>query len=463
MSTSGTKRRYAVVGLSNRGVASFIRPLLGVAGGTDTPLGYGANADDYLEHAELVAVLDVDQVRAEAFLENIVPVGHRDVGVFAPEQFDLMVRTARPDVVIVTSPDHTHVEYILAALAADLDVISEKPLVSTAADAVRVLDAERRSRGSVRVTHNLRYTSRHREIKRRLQAGAIGRVLHVAMDYHVDIRHGASYFLRWNRERARSGGLTIHKSTHHLDLISWWLGQAPTSVYAVGGRDYYGPDSPHRPTAATTPTEVREQDPYYAAQHGSGTFHDDADQVRHGLFDLPYEVQYPAGSDYTLYDDAIDIEDHASALISFTDGATAAYSVNFSSPWEGYRATLTGTHGLLEVFVGRAPDGEQLPGSGEVIHRPLFAPSTSVEIPSVHGGHDGADPMMRQDLFIAVSHESAVLGLSASALEGANAVAAGEAIWRSIAEERIVTITELLGVPNAEADGRIRNGRAAQP
>ncbi|CAM3322979.1 Gfo/Idh/MocA family protein [Occultella aeris] len=451
----GPRRRYAVVGLSNRGVASFVRPLLGVsvAGRTDTDnsddsaLGYGASADDFSGHGELVAVLDIDRARADTFAATILPPGHPEVPIYAPEQFDDMVRDVRPDVVIVTSPDHSHARYIEAALAAGVDVISEKPMVATAADAARVLEAERASAGTVRVTHNLRYTARHRQIKRMVLAGAIGRPLHVNLDYHVDIRHGASYFLRWNRERANSGGLTIHKSTHHLDLISWWLADAPSTVYAVGGRDYYGPQSPHRPEGAVA-AQMRERDPYYLAQRGSGTFHDGADEARRGLFDLPYEVQYPAGKDLYLYDDEIDIEDHVATLLTFASGATAAYAVDFSSPWEGYRATLTGTHGTIEVFTGRTPAGEALPGSGQVTHRPLFGPAETIDIESVSGGHDGADPLMRRDLFVGPDSESEALRLGASAREGALAVAAGEGIWRSIAERRIVDVAELLQIPS---------------
>lgn len=231
---------------------------------------------------------------------------------------------------------------------------------------------------------------------------------------------------------------------HHLDLISWWLADAPATVYAVGGRDFYGPDSPHRPAGAHTGAEVRERDAYYRAQRGSGTFHDDADRTRRGLFDLPYEVQYPAGTDLYLYDDAIDIEDHVAALLTYGRGATAAYAVDFSSPWEGYRATLTGTHGTIEVFTGRTPDGEALPGSGQVTLRPLFGPAEVIDIESVSGGHDGADPLMRHDLFVGPDPESAELHLAATAQEGALAVAAGEAIWRSVAEQRIVDVEALL-------------------
>jgi len=444
-SDTGTRRRYALIGASNRGVASFARPLIGVAGGVEGAYGYGATDDDFSAVGELVAVLDLDRARAEAFVATLVPEGHPPVAVYEPGGLEEMFRETRPDAVIIASPDHTHSTYILAALEAGVDVISEKPMVATAAEAATVVAAEAASTATVHVTHNFRYPARHRRIKQLLTEGAIGRPLHVDLAYYVDTRHGASYFLRWNRERARSGGLTIHKSTHHLDLISWWLGADPTRVYAVGGRDYYGPDSPHRPAGATSAAEVRERDPYHRAQLGSGTFPEATGRARTGLFDLPYEVQYPASREMTLYDDEIDIEDHVASLISYTGGATAAYSVQFSAPWEGYRLTITGTHGAIEAFVGRTPENEQLPGSGELVLRPLFEPARPVEVPVATGGHDGADPLMRRDLFVGPDEESTAMGLMADARQGALAVATGEAIWRSTQQGRAIEISELLG------------------
>ena len=438
------RRRYALIGVSNRGVASFAKPLIGAVGGEESGLGYGASADDFSTVGMLVAVLDVDRVRAEAFVRTLVPHGHPPVAVYEPEQLDELFSESRPDVVVIASPDHTHGHYIRAALAASIDVISEKPMVATAAEAAEVLAAERASAATVRVTHNFRYPARHRRIKQLLADGAIGRVLHVALDYDVDTRHGASYFLRWNRERAASGGLTIHKSTHHLDLIAWWLGSDPARVYAVGGRDFYGPDSPHRPVGATTVADVRALDPYHRAQAGSGTFPERTGRARTGLFDLPYEVQYPASREMTLYDDEIDIEDHVASLITYASGATAAYAVQFSAPWEGYRLTITGTHGTIEAFVGREPGGDAMPGSGSLVLRPLFGPAQEIVVPAGAGGHDGADPLMRRDLFVGPDEESTALGLMADARQGALAVATGEAIWRSAREARIVEIEELL-------------------
>jgi predicted dehydrogenase len=441
--------RYAVCGLSNRGLASFVLPLTGAGGGAaDAALGYGGDREDYSAHGRLVAVLDADRSRAREVVDRLLPAGYDEVGVYGADDFDRLVDATRPDAVIVASPDDSHERYILDALARDIDVITEKPMVSTAAGARRVLAAERDSRAGVRVTHNLRYTARHRMIKQLLREGAIGRVVHVSLDYFVDVRHGASYFLRWNRRRARSGGLMVHKSTHHLDLLNWWLDAEPTRVYAQGGRSFYGSASPHRPRLASgewaSGHDLRERDPYYLAQRGSGTFPDDASTDRRGLYDLAYAGQYPAGRDDYLYDDEIDIEDHYSALVSYPGGTSAAYSINFSSPWEGYRLIITGTHGQIDTQTGRTPQGEPLPGTDRLTLRPLFEPPRELTVEQVLGGHEGADPLLRRDLFVGVGEESRRLGLVASSRDGAVAVAAGEAIWRSIETGAPVDVAELL-------------------
>lgn len=446
-------RRYAVCGLSNRGVASFVLPLLGIApAGRGVPgtssLGFGDDGEDLSDHGTVVAVVDPDEARVAAFNADIVPTEHERISCYPPDAFDRMVTETRPDAVIVTSPDHTHGGYILRALDLDLDVVTEKPMVATAAEAGRVLAAEKSSRGTVQVTHNLRFTPRHMRVKEMVAEGMIGRPLQVLLDYHVDRVHGASYFLRWNRTRSASGGLSVHKSTHHIDLVSWWLGQEPVSAYALGGRSYYGAESPHRPRGAegrpVPNDQVREADPYYQAQSEAGTFPGPATTDRVGMFGLPYAHQYPAGRDDYLYDDEIDIEDHFTALLDFDRGAHLAYMINFSSAWEGYRITLTGTEGEIEIAQGRRPDGEDLGMPSAISFRPLFGEPRSIEVETGAGGHGGADPLMRSDLFRGPSERSRRLGLAADSREGAVAVAAGEAIWRSIALGAPVSVRDLL-------------------
>jgi predicted dehydrogenase len=52
--------------------------------------------------------------------------------------------------------------------------------------------------------------------------------------------HGADYFRRWHRQKSNSGGLMVHKSGHHFDLVNWWLDSAPESVASMGRLAFYG-------------------------------------------------------------------------------------------------------------------------------------------------------------------------------------------------------------------------------
>ena len=51
---------------------------------------------------------------------------------------------------------------------------------------------------------------------------------------------GADYFRRWHRNKNNSGGLMVHKATHHFDLVNWWLASKPVTVMAMGDLDFYG-------------------------------------------------------------------------------------------------------------------------------------------------------------------------------------------------------------------------------
>ncbi|GAB3738508.1 Gfo/Idh/MocA family protein [Microlunatus parietis] len=429
--------RYALCGLSNRAIGTFVGALLDsvVPGRPDVERAPG----------ELVAILDADRDRVDQFLAQ---QENPAIAAYGADEFDRMITEARPDRVIIATPDHSHADYVVAALGHGLDVITEKPMTATAADAARVLAAERDSAGTVTVTHNVRYTPRLQQVKRLIMDGAIGRVLGATLDYHVDTRHGASYFLRWNRTRAASGGLSVHKSCHHLDLVDWLVDDLPVTVYARGGRAFYGPDSPHRPRdehgAPLTGDWLRAADPYQRAQQGSGTFPDD-DHGRTGLAGLSYPVQYPDGQPFTLYDDEIDIEDHYTAVIGYRGGATLAYTIDFSSPWEGYRLGITGSHGRIELDYGHDRDGSPRPGTDQVIVDPLFGERRRLEAAAAQGGHDGADAIMRRDLFVGPTEESRRLGLAATTEQAAYAVAAGEAIWRSARSGSVINIADLLG------------------
>jgi predicted dehydrogenase len=421
-------RTYAVHGFSMRSIAQFVLPF---TGNPKLP-EYG----DFRSHGKVVAVLDVDRGRVEEF--------NRRQGTafpcYGPGELDRMIEETRPDVVAIGGPDFTHAEAMIGALRHGCDVICEKPMVISIAQAQAVLAAERQSKGGVRVAHNYRYPPPHKAVKRMIQSGMLGRITNVEFVYNIDTRHGASYFQRWNRDRSQSGGLTIHKCCHHFDLINWWLNDTPQQVFAYGALNYFGPRSPFKPAGAASLEEVKARCPYWKRWRADqpATPPDEHLAAHDAAFKLPYTVQYAAAKPLYIYDEDIAIEDTYSAVVRYTGGASMTYSCNFSAAWEGYTVAINGTGGRLETtsqpsaWSGLAAEGEGQP----IVYYPLFGERQIHTTRPVAGGHGGADEVLKGDMFIGESAESRELAIFAGTRAGAYAVAMGELVWRSIQENR---------------------------
>ena len=199
------RRRYLVVGTGHR--ASMYLDAIA-----------GAHHDD----AELVALVEPNPGRSAAHLDRLAGTG-LDVGAVErahPDELEQVVTRTRADRVIITSPDFTHAAMVVRALDAGADVVVEKPLTIDPDGVRRIAAAVERSGRQVVVTHNYRYSPRNSGLKELIKDGAVGRPLSVNFEWVLDTAHGADYYRRWHRDKANSGGLLIHKASHHFDLIN---------------------------------------------------------------------------------------------------------------------------------------------------------------------------------------------------------------------------------------------------
>ena len=193
------------------------------------------------DKGELVAICDVNPGRLALASRWASEAGATPPRTYLASDFDRMLREQKVDALIVTTPDATHDDYIVRALDSGVDAITEKPMTTDAAKVQRILDAAKRSGRHVRVTFNYRYSPFRSQVKQMLMDGAIGDVLSVDFQWLLNTVHGADYFRRWHSDKKISGGLMVHKSTHHFDLVNWWLSDMPATVTAMGKREFYTP------------------------------------------------------------------------------------------------------------------------------------------------------------------------------------------------------------------------------
>jgi predicted dehydrogenase len=359
---------------------------------------------EYSETAELVGLCDLNPGRIEVARKRAADGGVQVPGYLAAD-FDRMIRETRPDVVIVTTMDATHDEYIVRGLDHGCDVITEKPMTTTAEKCQRILDATRRSGKNLRVTFNYRYSPARTQVKDILMSGEIGDILSVDFHWLLNTMHGADYFRRWHSQKRNSGGLMVHKATHHFDLVNWWLGAVPEQVFASGKREYYTPITArrmglqsHHQRCRTCPE--KEQCTFFFDLAGNPNLKAlYLDQEHHdGYF-----------RDQCVFRPEIDIEDTMNVVVRYDTGTTLSYSLNAFNAWEGYTIAFNGTkgrleHSIVEQMYTSSPDSAPAGIAQEGVSTriiPVRGELKSIEPWTASGGHGGGDRVMLDDIFLA--------------------------------------------------------------
>lgn len=392
------------LGLASTAYAAAPRKRFAVVGvGSRSRMYTQAITGKFRDANEVVAVSDNNAGRAALAVKTIAATGASKPKAYSAADFDRMIRETQPHTVIVTSPDATHNDYIVRALDAGCDVITEKPMTTTPEKAQSILDACKRSGRHVRVTFNYRYSPPRTQIKDMLMSGEIGEVLSVDFNWLLNTVHGADYFRRWHSNKDVSGGLMIHKATHHFDLVNWWLGAQPESVVAVGKREFYTPEMARRMGLRSHHERCRT-----CPEKSACTFYFDlaADPGLKALY-LDHEQHDGYFRDQCVWRPEISIEDTMNVVVRYDTGTTLSYSLNAFNSWEGYRIAFNGTKGRIEhsiveqAGVAGADETQGKIKDDGVTTRiiPLRGGPREIEPWTGTGGHGGGDDVMLTEIF----------------------------------------------------------------
>lgn len=418
-------KKYVLAGSGGRGFASYVKPL----------------TELYTDCAKLCGIYDINGLRAKTASE----MAAYEVPVF--DDWDHMLAAAKPDVAIVTTVDAAHDGYIISALEADCDVISEKPLTTDEKKLNAIYVAAKKTEKKVSVIFNCRFMPVFMRVKELLEEGAVGDIYSAHYEWMLDTSHGADYFRRWHRERKNSGSLLIHKASHHFDLLNWYIGSAPDKVNAFGSRRFYGTNQKAGGVNCRNCERGRECDFYWDIN---------ADAFNKKIY-ADCESADGYLRDKCVFSDEIDIEDTLSLSIRYKNGVSAAYSLTAHSPYEGLNLIINGKSGRLELrcLFGSGFYAGAAKSAIKVYNR--FGEEVCYNIPSNHvtktmlqlpalmrdikdSGHGGSDGMLRNALFRGMERDP--LGQLAGLREGAMSVGIGIAANISMREDRAVRLDE---------------------
>ena len=434
--TKGKKLKVALVGTGIRGTSFWGKRLV----------------DEYSDILEFVGLCDINPGR--------LAFGKKYIGASCPTftNFEEMITSDKPDLVIVTTKDSNHHEFIIKGLDMGCDVLTEKPLTTDERKCQDIIDAERRSGKKLIVGFNYRWSPYATKIKELLANKSIGKLTSVDFHWYLNTYHGASYFRRWHGLRQSGGTLWVHKSTHHFDLLNWWINSDPSEVFAYGDLEHYGSNGAFRGNNCRDCEHTAKCDYYW-----------DITKSKH-MMDLYANNEKHDGyiRDNCLFRKEINIYDKMSAQVKYQNNVTLNYSLTTYSPLEGWRVAFNGTEGRIEAWMDipyhknltidqaemHAKEMEQTNKeetySEPIIVHKLWNDFETVNVPMERSGHGGGDKRLHEKIFTNPEMEDPY-GRSAGIRDGAMSILIGIAARKSIESGEPVKIGGLTDLqPRAE-------------
>lgn len=381
----GKKLKVALIGTGVRGISFWGKRLV----------------EQYPDLLEFVGLCDINPGRLE--------FGRQYIGVTCPTytNFEKMVTETRPDLVMVTTMDSTHDEFIIKGLKMGCDVLTEKPLTTDEKKCQAILDAERKSKNKVIVGFNYRWSPYMTHVKKLLSERAIGDVVSVDFNWILNTSHGASYFRRWHGLRECGGTLLVHKATHHFDLLNWWLDSDPVEVFAYGALEHYGRNGKICGDKCRTCSNKQECKFYWDITKDSHSMKLYCDHEHHDGYIR----------DNCLFRPEINIYDKMSVQIRYANNVVVNYSLTTYSPWEGWRIAFNGKDGRIEAWQDipymkeEQLDQDQLHAlemqqnldeektyKPVIVHK-LWNDYRTDQVGSERGGHGGGDARLHDKIF----------------------------------------------------------------
>lgn len=179
---------------------------------------------------ELAALCDVVPGKAEDLLERAAWAGP------APNTFEdyreMLAAVPEIGLVAIATESGEHAKIALDCIDAGRNVIIEKPIALSMADADEIVRRAVERDVKVSACHQNRFNVAVRHARRAVEEGRFGRMSHGSV--HVRWNRGKGYYDQapWRGTWAQDGGCLMNQCIHGIDLLRWMMGGKVVSVYA---------------------------------------------------------------------------------------------------------------------------------------------------------------------------------------------------------------------------------------
>ena len=186
---------------------------------------------------ELTAMCDLEPDKIEALLNRS---GMDGSGVRRYTSYRKMLEENDLDLVAIATDSGEHASIALDCIRRGINVIIEKPIAMSMADAQQILSQSEALGVKVAVCHQNRFNTAAQQMHAAREAGRFGKLSHGSV--HIRWNRGKAYYeqAQWRGKWASDGGALMNQCIHGIDLLLWMVGSPVTDVYGVTRQQLHG-------------------------------------------------------------------------------------------------------------------------------------------------------------------------------------------------------------------------------
>ena len=195
-------------------------------------IGCGRISPNHIEAAKnnnliFTALCDINP---EAMREKAERFGLETVRQYT--DYHELLEREKPELVAIATESGKHAAIALDCIKAGCNVIIEKPIALSIADADAIIKAGKEAGVVVCANHQNRFNKSVQYIRKALEDGRFGRLMHGAA--HVRWNRGKGYYEQapWRGTWEQDGGCLMNQCIHNIDLLRWMMGDEVDEVMA---------------------------------------------------------------------------------------------------------------------------------------------------------------------------------------------------------------------------------------
>ena len=150
-----------------------------------------------------------------------------------------LLAAEKPTLVSIATESGIHAEIALACIDAGVNIIIEKPMAMSMADAEEIIRRSEQAGVKVSACHQNRFNVAVRQTRKALEEGRFGQISHGSV--HVRWNRNRDYYDQapWRGTWAQDGGCLMNQCIHGIDLLRWMMGDEVEEIYGVTRQQFH--------------------------------------------------------------------------------------------------------------------------------------------------------------------------------------------------------------------------------